>query len=120
MREFAERFAPRLVGPGPKRQAVNQIVRVMAAVSPDAYRMAMHTLCGFDQRENLAKIDVDCLLIAGDCDTNAPATMMEKMASRINRAEFVQLADTGHMAPIENSAAFNRHMINFLERQPRK
>ncbi len=116
MEEFATIFASGLVGPSPAKGAIDEIIGVMKTVSVDAYRCALHTIAGFDRRENLQGISVDTLLIAGDADRNAPASMMEKMAGKIAEARFVCLDHTGHMAPIENPAAFNQHVIQFLQR----
>ena len=116
MPEFAESFSPRLVGPKPAPGAIKAITEVMSSVSIDAYRRAMETITTFDQRANLPKISVPTLLIAGEFDTNAPAPMMQKMASKINGADYVELPDTGHMAPIEKPEEFNRHIVNFIKR----
>ena len=68
------------------------------------------------KRANLPNITVPTLLIAGEFDTNAPAPMMQKMASKIDGSIFVELSNTGHMAPIENPDEFNRHLVNFIKR----
>ncbi|MEP0940421.1 MAG: alpha/beta fold hydrolase [Rhizobiaceae bacterium] len=116
MAEFAERFSPKLVGPAPQPNAVQEIVDVMKLVPIDTYRQAMRTITGFDQRDNLPNINVPTLLIAGENDTNAPAPMMEKMAGKIADAQFVLLPQTGHLAPIENPEIFNQHLTDFLKR----
>ncbi len=115
MPEFAKHFAGNLMGPAASANAVNQVVEVMSSVSVEAYRLSMNTIVGFDQRDNLKNINIPTLLISGEHDTNSPAKMMARMAERIAGAKYVQLADTGHMAPIENSAAFNHHLIQFLK-----
>ena len=88
----------------------------MSHVPIDSYRLAMRTITGFDQRANLPNIKVPTLLIAGENDTNAPAPMMEKMASKIEGAQYVLLPVTGHMAPIEAPDMFNQHLADFLNR----
>ena len=115
MAEFAEKFAPRLLGPEPAAGAVSEIVNVMKSVPVDTYRQAMRTITGFDQRANLPNIDVPTMLIAGENDTNAPAAMMEKMASKIAQAQYVLLPKTGHLAPIENPDGFNVNLTAFLK-----
>ena len=115
MAEFAEQFAVKLLGPSPDENALDEIIEVMSTVSVDAYRMAMNTIVSFDQRENLPNIKVPTLLIAGETDTNAPARMMARMAEHIPNAQYVELPETGHMGPIENSSAFNRQLSNFLK-----
>ena len=116
MEEFAHQFSPRLVGPAPRSGAIDEIITVMSHVPIDSYRLAMRTITGFDQRANLPNIKVPTLLIAGENDTNAPAPMMEKMASKIDGAQYVLLRAAGHMAPIEAPDMFNQHLADFLNR----
>ncbi|MEP1206528.1 MAG: alpha/beta fold hydrolase [Rhizobiaceae bacterium] len=116
MAEFAETFAPKLVGPTPAPEAIAEITDVMKTVSIDAYRCAMHTITTFDRRENLAHINVPTLLIAGELDSNSPASMMQKMASKISAATYAELPQTGHMAPIENPDGFNRILVDYIKR----
>lgn len=115
MPEFARAFAQKLVGPSPREGAVAEIIEVMSQVSIPAYRLAMQTITGFDQRENLGRISVPALLISGDRDNNSPAPMMQKMASKISGVIYINLPDTGHMAPIENPDGFNHHLNEFLK-----
>ena len=115
MPDFARAFAPKLTGPTPHEGAVTEIIDVMSSVSIAAYRMAMRTITTFDQRANLGNISVPTLLISGEMDTNSPAPMMEKMASKITGADYVELSSTGHMAPIENPTAFNHHLKQFMK-----
>lgn len=116
MADVANATAAQLVGPTPDDGAIDEIIDVMAAVSAEAYRKAVRALTTFDQRANLENIAIPTLLIAGDNDKNAPAPMMKKMASKIPGTNYVELSSTGHMAPIENSAAFNQHLTEFLKR----
>ena len=116
MPEFANSFSPKLVGSNPAPGAIEAIIEVMSSVSIDTYRRAMQTITTFDQRANLPNITAPTLLIAGEFDTNAPAPMMQKMASKIDGSIFVELSNTGHMAPIENPDEFNRHLVNFIKR----
>lgn len=116
MPAFARTFASKLTGPRPAEDVIEEIVDVMSEVPVATYRLAMQTITGFDQRSNLAAIDVPTMLIAGEVDTNAPAPMMAKMASKIASADYVELPETGHMAPIENAAAFNQSLRDFLKR----
>ena len=72
MPEFAQAFAPRLVGPHPRDGAVEEIRSVLSTVSIEAYRLSMHTITTFDCRHNLPNIDIPTLLISGEHDTNSP------------------------------------------------
>ena len=54
--------------------------------------------------------------LAGEAGAKAPAPMMERMASRIPSAEYVCLPGAGHLGNLENPAAFNRALANFLQK----
>ena len=114
MPEFANQFAKKLLGPSPKSEAVQQVIEVMSSVSVDAYKLSMNTIVSFDQRANLPNIKVPTLLIAGERDANSPAKMMSRMAQHIPSSQYIELKNTGHMAPIENAAVFNQHLSKFL------
>ena len=116
MPDFAKQFAPKLMGENATEDQINKAVEVMSLVSVESYRLSMQTIVGFDQRANLGNINVPTLLIAGEQDTNAPAPMMKKMATHIAGCDYVELEQTGHMAPIENPDAFNKHLTAFLQR----
>ena len=54
------------------------------------------------------------LCLVGEFDRNAPPQMMERMAAKIPGAKFVQLPGLGHLPNLENPAAFNRAVLDFL------
>lgn len=114
MAELAPIIVQSLVGSAAQPTGIALATACMAAVSEATYRAGVLSLLDFDQRENLAKIDVPCLLITGSEDTSAPATMMEKMAAKIPQARFVVLPGLGHLAHMEDAALFNRTLHEFL------
>ena len=116
MPEYARKFSANLLGPNASPKALESIIDDMSTVSVDAYRLGVQTIAGFDQRANLPNISVPALLISGQHDKNAPAKMMAKMAQYIDGADYVELADTGHMAPIENPKEFNQQLSRFLKK----
>jgi pimeloyl-ACP methyl ester carboxylesterase len=89
--------------------------RTMAAVAPDTYRKAVHLLTTFDRRENLPKIRVPTLLVAGSDDRVAPPAVLEKMSKRIPGARYVLLEGCGHLGPMDQPDAFNTVLERFLE-----
>jgi 3-oxoadipate enol-lactonase len=114
MAELAAEIVGGLVGEAPDPTGVAQAVRSMAAVPPATYRAALHCLLTFDRREALARIAAPTLLIAGERDTTAPPAVMERMAARIRGASFVVLPRAGHLANLEQPAAFNAALGTFL------
>jgi 3-oxoadipate enol-lactonase len=116
MAELASRLVPGMVAPGAGADAVRFATDLMAAVPESTYRRALSAIVGFDRRGDLARIAVPTLCLAGAHDRNAPPSMVQQMALRIRGAEYLCLTDAGHLANIEQPAAFNRALVSFLNR----
>jgi 3-oxoadipate enol-lactonase len=67
-----------------------------------------------DTKANLGKINIPTLLICGEQDTLTPPPVMKDMFHKINKAEFVEIPEAGHMTPIENPQAVNKAIRDFL------
>ncbi|MEQ8814462.1 MAG: alpha/beta hydrolase [Thalassobaculum sp.] len=118
MADLAKVAADRLVGPDADPFAGPAIQAAMAAVPADTYRAAIRCLATFDRFADMAGIATPTLLVAGEVDRNAPARTMESMSRKIAGARYACLAATGHMAPLEQPAAFNALVREFLEQVP--
>jgi len=68
-----------------------------------------------DSTELLDEINVPTLAIAGAEDGLSPAAEMREMAEAIPDAEFVEIPDAGHLAPLEEPQTFNAAIGRFLE-----
>ncbi|UCH73165.1 MAG: alpha/beta fold hydrolase [Rhodospirillales bacterium] len=115
MADLAPSIVAGLVGGEPDPDGVARATAAMARVPEDAYRAAMRCLVTFDRREALPEIAVPVLVLAGAEDDNAPARMMERMASRIPGADFQLIAGAGHLAHFERPAAFRAAIVSFLD-----
>ncbi|MDZ7625740.1 MAG: alpha/beta hydrolase [Ignavibacteriaceae bacterium] len=67
-----------------------------------------------DTTMNLGKINIPTLLICGEQDTLTPPPVMKDMFHKINKAEFVEIPNAGHMTPIENPQMVNKAIRDFL------
>jgi len=114
MADVAASVVPELVGPKAGEAAKAEAWECMSQVPPETYRSMMECLVTFDRRDALGSITVPTLLLAGETDTQAPAPMMEKMASKVTGARYVCLPGTGHLANIEQPSAFNAALTTFL------
>lgn len=85
----------------------------MRQVPNAAYEQALRALVAFDRRAHLSEIAAPTLLVAGEQDTNAPAGVMQRMASRIPGARFVTYEETGHLVPLERPERFNQELELF-------
>lgn len=114
MGQLAAGIIDSLVGDNPDPAGVRAAIESMSRVAPQTYRASMMCIVGFDRRDALGRIAVPTLVLAGSRDTNAPAAMMEKMASKIPGARYVCLGGAGHLANLEQPAAFNEIVMKFL------
>lgn len=115
MEELSEAIVAGLVGRNPDPEGVTRAKRAMAACPDATYRRSMEVLVTFDMREHLSRIAVPTLVVAGEKDANAPSPMMERMAARIPGARFVLVPGAGHLANLEQPAAFNEALSEFLQ-----
>lgn len=82
----------------------------------DGIAAAIHVLMERpDSTPLLSGINVPALVIVGAEDVLTPPPEMERMAAAIPGAEFVRIQDAGHLANLENAAAFNAAVRTFLE-----
>ncbi|MEM7346046.1 MAG: alpha/beta hydrolase [Chloroflexota bacterium] len=114
MVDLAPHIAKGLVGSGGSAEGMALAQTGIAAVPEETFRAAVHCLITFDRRDNLAKIDIPCLLLVGEEDNNAPAPMMEKMAGKISTAQFHCFPKLGHLLHLEDPVQFNQVVRTFL------
>ncbi len=116
MAGVAAALVPTMVSPGAQPGSAAFATGVMARVPEATYRAALRAIVNFDRREALAHIAVPALLLAGEHDRTAPVAVMRRMSDRIAGAELVTLADAGHIANVEQPAAFDAALLAFLRR----
>lgn len=68
-----------------------------------------------DMTAELAEIKMPVLVIVGCEDAISPPEEMRQMAAAIRGAELVEIPQAGHMAPMENPAAVNQAIREFLD-----
>jgi len=107
---------PGLVAPAAPAAALQIASDIMSRVPEITYRAALHAIAGFDRRQALAAVAVPTLVLAAVADRTAPPELMQRMASRIRGAEFLCLDNAGHIANVEQPAAFNAAVVSFLQR----
>ena len=116
MADIAAALMPTMRGSSSKPEGLTRAERIMAGVAPETYRKAVALLTTFDRRALLAHIRVPTLLLAGSDDRTAPASVMQRMATRIPGAELHILEGCGHLGPMDQPEAFNATLLAFLQR----
>jgi pimeloyl-ACP methyl ester carboxylesterase len=116
MAGLAAQLVPAMLGPAAPSDAAAAAQAMMAGVPEATYRAALRALVAFDRRAWLPSITVPTLVITGQHDRTAPPEVAARMAARIPGAACVLLPGAGHLAPIEQPAAFSRVLLDFLRR----
>lgn len=76
---------------------------------------ALHALANRpDRTADLARIAVPTLAIVGHDDVITPPTEMRAMTAKIPNARLVEVADAGHLAPLEEPGPVNEAVLAFL------
>lgn len=112
---LAARLVPPMVGPTADPAGVALALAVMAAVPETTYRTVLAAIVAFDRRAALPLIGVPTLCLAGALDATAPPEVLRRMAEHIPGATFARIEGAGHIANVEQPAAFHAELTRFLQ-----
>jgi 3-oxoadipate enol-lactonase len=114
IQEYAPEMLRAMMSAGASGAAVDLLISTVSQMREETFRAAVAAIVGFEGRDLLTTIDMPVLCIAGALDTTAPAAVMQKMASKIQGADFVSLAGLGHFGWAEDPLRFNAAVLDFL------
>lgn len=114
MAQIAASLMPKMRGAKSDPAGLAHAQGIMAAIPQETYRKAVHLLTTFDRKENLGRIKVPTLLVAGSDDRTAPPPVMERMHKAIPGSQYVVLQGCGHLGPMDQPEAFNSMLQDFL------
>ncbi len=113
---IAEQMIPNLVAPAAPQTVRDTLRQMIVANSSDGIAGALR---GMAQRPDstcdLAAIQVPTLVIVGAEDTLTPPADAKILHAGITGSRLVTLPDAGHMANLEQPAAFNAALSAFLQ-----
>ncbi len=114
----AEALLPKLFAPATyhqQPQIVEATRQVILRTKPEGIAAALRGMAQRpDVTSRLPQIDVPALLICGQHDGISPPQEMRQIAERLPNARFVEIADAGHMAPLERPEAVDAAIREFL------
>ncbi len=88
---------------------------MIAAANPKAVAAAQRGMAvREDSTETLARTDVPVLVVVGAEDSLVPVVRARKMAKACRNARLVEIAEAGHVANVEQPAAFNDAVATFV------
>ena len=117
MRELAEARTDVLLGSEATKGLRTDVVNVMSAIDPSAFRLGAAAVWLADQRERAVAIDSPTLILVGDEDQITPVSLSEELRDLIPGSELQVVAKAGHLANAEQPQAFNSAIESFLSQQ---
>ena len=91
---------------------VHQVISQTSPASIAAGQLAMAERP--DATPWLSEIEIPTLFVVGEFDGITTPEEMEANAGLVPDSQFLQIADSGHMAPLENPGEFNARLVEFL------
>ncbi len=118
MAEFGRTYAASRLMKSAPAGAHEEMARAIAKVPPEAYIDVMKAIFEIDFLDELAQVRVPTLVLWGERDEVTPIEHSRQIADGIPGAVLKTIPDAGHIANIDQPAAFNRHLAEFLDAQP--
>ena len=119
-RAVAEELIPKVLGRATRERqprVVREVTQMMERQPVAGIVGALHALRERpDSTPLLGAIRIPVLVVAGADDQITPAQGMREMANAISGAEFVLIAEAGHLTPLEQPVAVNAPIRAFLKK----
>lgn len=114
----ADAMLPKLLAPSTattRPELVDSLRQTILATAPATLAAALRGLAARDDFSGLlAQVAVPALVLCGTHDAISPPAEMRGIAAAVPSARFVEIADAGHMSVLENPAAVNAAIREFL------
>ena len=116
---MAEARGPRLLGPDADEAARRAVIDAMAAVRPDGYTRAVHTISVADTCADVRQLDkaLRVQFIYGEADVISPPEQNRTVHRERPAAPVHALSRTGHAPYVEQPAAFNGILLGFAAQE---
>jgi 3-oxoadipate enol-lactonase len=101
-------------------QVVDRFRRTLLVTEPKGYVACSYAVASVDWLDQLARLKVPTLVIAGALDVGAPVEMSEAIVAQVSGAELVVIDDASHLSVIEQPSLFEERLRGFLGRLPRR
>ena len=93
-------------------QGVHQVISQTSPATIAAGQLAMADRP--DATGWISEIEIPTLFVVGEFDGITTPEQMRANADLVPGSKFLQVADAGHMAPLENPVEFNAGLVEFL------
>jgi pimeloyl-ACP methyl ester carboxylesterase len=116
----ADGLIPKLFAPATyqnQMQIVEATRQVILRTKPEGIAAALRGMAERpDVTSQLGEIDVPALLICGEHDSISPPDEMRQIAAKMPNAAYQQISEAGHMSPLEQPAAVNAAIREFVKK----
>ena len=106
---------PSMVGKKPDPAGLALAKEAVSGLRPRGFRDALDALDGFDLRPQLAEIRCPVLVLAGECDRQAPASTLARLAEALPKGRLVVVPGAGHLLHHERPQVVHEQLVRFLE-----
>lgn len=117
---FAEGFVKAVFAPETFKThptAVETVRKIIEATPPLSIAATLLALAArTDTTPALSGIEIPTLILVGEKDTLTPPSASEAMHKQIKNSVLHSIPNAAHMSNLENPAAFNKHLLEFLKR----
>jgi 3-oxoadipate enol-lactonase len=117
-KDIAPVVARTLIGDPANAEAFAQLVDSMSRLHKESYIKTIEASVGMDHAELYAGIDKPTLVVVGALDRLTTPDMAREIVARIPGARLAVIEGAGHLSNIENPAAFDRAVLDFLASVP--
>jgi pimeloyl-ACP methyl ester carboxylesterase len=112
---LADRMLTRLLQPNPAPSAVQAVRQMIDQANAQAAAYAVMAMRDrMDFSSILHRIDCPTLVVTGENDVIIRVDDSHAVADAISGAQFVTIANSGHLSNLENPEAFNAALLSFL------
>lgn len=116
MEEFGTQYAAETLLPSTSLDVQDELAGAISKVNPKVYMQLMRSAELGDFTALLAAVRAPTLVLIGENDTIAPRSESEFLASSIANATLEVIPAAGHLACLDNPAAFSSAVGAFLDK----
>ena len=99
-----------------KQTIVGEIHQVISQTDPSSIAAGQLAMAARpDASDWISEIDVPTLFVVGQFDEITTPSEMRQNAELVGGSQFLEVANAGHMVPLENPVEFNGGLIEFLD-----
>jgi 3-oxoadipate enol-lactonase len=110
-----DRMLPRLLQPNPSLHVLRKVRKMIESADPSAAAYAVMAMRDRpDFSSVLHRMKCPAMVVAGENDMIIQRPDSRALADAIPGAQFVQVANSGHLSNLENPEEFNRALLDFL------